>query len=427
MRNFVRHKFQAGALQFTVFISVLIALLLAGALLLAYTHRYFRQQSHDIINNIQLADSGIAYLSTDKDASADTIVLKIPGMPQEQLITANLSHWGIFEKAFVTASHRKKRFTKCALLGSWYSETSRPALYLQETFKPLALVGTTKIIGNAVIPKQGVKPGNISGNNFYGSRLMQGALSVSDTVLPKLRYNYTEIIQRTLLQYEPAPDEYIGITAKSKIINLFTERTKGLFSSDEIILRDIWVQGNIIIRSDKKITISSNAVLKDVILIAPDIEIEAGTIGHFQAFAQNKIRVGENCRLIYPSALILVENKNLEPNPNDLLQNQIYIDKSSIVNGSICYFSTKPSYGYKLNIYTAPSARIKGEIYCEGNLELRGTVAGTVYAKHLIVNEGGSIFVNHLYNAEIDSGKLQEVFGGILFDDTKKTTMKWLY
>ncbi|TEB40500.1 hypothetical protein D0809_30295, partial [Flavobacterium circumlabens] len=92
--------------------------------------------------------------------------------------------------------------------------------------------------------------------------------------------------------------------------------------------------------------------LKDVILIAPVIEIEDETIGTFQAIASKRITVGKTCKLSYPSALVLFQdNKN---NPDEVstnpMDNKIFIDTKSVVKGSICYFQTKTKPDFQTQI-----------------------------------------------------------------------------
>src|SRR5690606_23241870 len=155
-----RNKVYSGALQFTIFISVIIALLLTGVILLISTHRYFSEQSKAIIDNIQLAETGINYLKLQPYPTPDTIALNVPEVKNEQNINVHLSQWGIYEKAYVKTIHRKKVFIKCALLGSKIKKENRLSLYLAETNKPLMVVGNTRIDGNAALPQQGVRTGN---------------------------------------------------------------------------------------------------------------------------------------------------------------------------------------------------------------------------------------------------------------------------
>jgi len=424
-----KYKFKSGALQFTIFIAVIIALLLAGVVMLVSTHRYFIEQSKSLISNIQFADTGTAALLSTNNVSSDTLSLSLPDGNENQVVNVHLSHWGLFEKAYVKTMHRKNQFIKCSLLGSGINASERPALYLQETFKPLAVIGNTRIEGKAFLPEQGIRPGNINGNSYYGTQLVYGNIEHSKTEMPKLKYDYRKQLFFYLSEYLPqTSNDFIALEGNDRVINSFKDPVKGLFSEKEIVLDNRKIYGNIIIRSATQITVKRTCDLRDVILAAPVIIIEDGVKGNFQAIADTSIKIGRECQLSYPTALILIEKQTPSMSPTDEFYNKIFIDKASVVRGSICFFKIKKDdNSFMVNTFIGEQASVKGEIYCEGNLELKGNVVGTVYTNQFVANEGGTIFVNHIYNGRISSTGLPDQFGGILFEDESKTVMKWLY
>jgi len=428
VKRLLIYKLRAGALQFTVFISVIIAILLAGVLLLAYTHRFFIEQSKAIVENIQLSDSGMAALLGEVSAGTDTLSIAVPNAREEQLLTVHLSHWGLFELGYIKTTHRQKEFVKCSLLGSSIKTKNRPALYLNETFKPLAVVGETRIEGDAYLPEQGIRPGNISGYSYYGTEMIFSTIKKSTTDLPKLKYDYNKELDYYISIYEPENEqEYIPVNVGAKTINSFKQPVKGYYSPETIVLEAVSIQGNIIIRSAEKIIVRKTATLKDIILAAPVIIIEDNVQGNFQAIANTTIKVGKNCSLSYPSALVLLKKETTAIQQPDQFLNKISIDQSTIIRGSVCYLTKVPESDYKVNILINKFSSVEGEIYCVGNLELRGNVSGTVYTNQFLTNDSGSVFVNHLYNARIISTKLPEAFGGLLLDHESKSVMKWLY
>lgn len=428
MKGYLKYKLPSGALQFTVFISVIIALILSGVLLLSYTHRYFIEQSKAIIDNVQLADTGIIALAGGVSVSSDTISIAIPNTRQGQIVRGHLSHWGLFEKAFVKTTHRKKTFIKCCLLGTGIASSQRPAIYLAETFNPLAVVGTTHIEGDALLPQYGIRPGNISGNSYYGTGLLFGNIKNSGAELPELKYDYQKELKFYTEKYQPANrEDFISIEPYTNIAISFKSPLKGYYSEAPVMLENMTIQGNIIIRSLEKITVRRTALLKDIILAAPVVIIEDGVTGNFQAIANTTLKVGKECRLQYPSALVLTEKENASLTEQDEFYNKIVVAENSVIRGSICYLGAQGETDYKVNVFIDKSASVKGEIYCDGNLELRGNVAGTVYAYQFLTNESGTVFVNHLYDTEIISTQLPESFGGILMNGESKSIMKWLY
>jgi cytoskeletal protein CcmA (bactofilin family) len=408
---------------------VLIALLLSGLMLYAYTFLYMKEQSKGAIENIQLSDTGIEFLLQQEGINTDTLTVDLV-KKENQTLKVHLSQWGIFEKAFTTSQFRKKRFVKTALIGSLIHSEESPTLFLQETQNPLTVVGNSIIRGIAYLPNQGVKPGYIAGNSYYGSKLIYGSLKKSTAVLPKVNKSSLDVLSFYLKDYTPRNQEdYINLETHQRIAVSFKDKTKGAYSKEAIVLENREITGNIIIKSDTLILIKKTALLKDLILIAPIIEIEEGTTGNFQAIASKKITVGKGCKLDYPSALVLFQDNKINPGEVTAVpfDNQIFIDSGTILKGSVCYFQTKELTDFKTQVILEKEARIKGQVYCNGNFELKGTVSGSVFTKQFVANQAGSIFVNHIYNGTIENENIPTIFGGIVLEAAPKTIMKWLY
>jgi hypothetical protein len=116
-----------------------------------------------------------------------------------------------------------------------------------------------------------------------------------------------------------------------------------------------------------------------------------------------------------------------QENQNTAQKNKIVIGDQSKINGVICYLKPETENIFTTNILINKGCVLKGEIYCEGNLELYGQLFGSVYTHQFIVNQYGSIYINHLFNAQINSLLLHEKYSGILFETTFKGIAKWMY
>lgn len=428
MKNYITYKTKSGALQFAIFIAVLIALLLSGLVLYAYTFQYLKEQSKAAIENIQLADSGINFILEKAKPTNDTILIQ-DLETNNQKVSVKLSGWGVFEKAYVKARHRKKEFIKMAILGSEINPVTAPTLYLQETYSPLSMVGNAKIEGNAYLPGQGVKPGYIAGQGFYDTRLIHGASKTSGTQLPTVEKHCTEELGNYLKAYKTINNGLdINSTDNQKTTVSFRDPTRNYYSLKPVVLQNSEITGNIIIKSDTLINVKKSAKLKDIILIAPEIMIEDEVSGNFQCIASKAIRVGKECKLSYPTALVLMQdNKDKVLLKNRPFDNQIFIDSRTIVKGVVCYFQTKLVPDFETQLVLETDSGIKGKVYCQGNFELKGTVSGSVYAKQFISNSAGSIFINHIFNGVITNQNLPDIYGGIIFENDKKSVLKWLY
>jgi hypothetical protein len=286
-------KLKAGALQLTIFIVVVIALLLASFILLVYTHKQFQVQSDFIIEATKNADRGIDYTLLHTISTGDTTIIDLKDEDFKTLYV-HRDFWGVFEKVTSVSQIKNNRFKKVALVGSQRDKNNRTALYLQDNNKPLVLVGNTKIEGIAFLPKQGVKTGFISGEGYYGSKLIYGQTKTASQ-LPEVfseTIDYMQSIENKILR--TTQNQYLDINRQNKFSNSFFDPIQIVFSNEEIDLREVELTGHILIQSKTKIAVYPSSTLKDVVLIAPEIEIINDVKGNFQAIASKEILVGTN-------------------------------------------------------------------------------------------------------------------------------------
>ena len=421
-------KIKAGALQLTLFIVVLIALLLAGFILLTHTHQRFKVQAHFITETINNANKGINYTLVNKTQLNDTVQVDLKDESYKTL-GVHREFWGLFEKVITTSKIKTNSFQKAALIGATQSETNRIALYSQENNKPLVLVGNTKIEGVAYLPKQGVRLGTIAGNSYYGSQLIYGPTRVSGS-LPKL-FNETDNHLKNIIKKRGniMPNQYLNIEDGKNYTNSFLAPLQVVYSPNSIRLNAVNLTGHIVVQSQSKIIIDAFSSLIDVVLIAPEIEIQANVKGNFQAIASKQLSVGKNCRLNYPSALVLIEKDDFIENTGNQNEenNDLTIESGSEIKGVLVYLGNESNTNYKPNITIGENVTLYGEVYCNKNLELKGSVFGSVFTNNFIANQLGSIYQNHIYNATIEVNKLPEEYIGLPFNDSKKGVLKWLY
>jgi len=416
-------KLKAGALQLVTFVVVVIALLLSSFILLIHIHKQFRIKTNHTIETVALVNKGVKAVLHDKIILKDTVSINLYDEAYKSL-KVHSSFWGSFEKVYAKAKIKNKTISKVALIGAAVSDKNAPALYLSDYNKPLVLVGNTKINGFAFLPKRGVKSGNISGQSYYGERYIYGHTSVSKD-LPKLDsklLNNLEELKTSTLTFPNI--EYVDLNSSKAHKNSFNDPLQLVYSTSDIFLSDRSLTGHIIIQSETKITIDSTANIVDVILIAPIVEIAPNVVGTFQAIATERINVGKNVRLSYPSALVL-QRDYVKDTLNDSKTISI-ADHTKITGQILALGSTQPSNN-DVQIKLSANAIIEGVIYCKQNLELRGTVYGSVYTNNFIIKEGGSVYQNHLYNAHIDNSQLKPEFVGIGIENSKKGIAKWLY
>ncbi|MCR8667513.1 hypothetical protein NO995_07465 [Aestuariibaculum sp. M13] len=415
-------KLKAGALQFTIFVIVIVGILLATFIIFIYTHNQFHNQSELLVKTIKNADKGVDYLLHNLIDLKYSEPFNLEA-ENEELISITTDFWGVYKKVISTSSIKQNTFNKVALLGFKRSDKD-VALYVEDHNRPLVVVGDTKIIGDAFIPEQGIRTGNISGNSYYGSQLIYGrSRTIKD--FPNLN---TEILNQIKHIKDRIKDldngYYLDVEGRRVIEKSFLEPLKAIYKPDVIKLTEISLTGHIVVQSETKIKIDASATLHDVILIAPQVEIGDNVKGNFQVFASKSLKVGTACNLTYPSVLVLNEEIKISETSNNETP-VLEIGEGTEVKGSVIFLGE--SKGYKAQTIIDKNTIITGEVYCNRNLELKGIVEGVVLTSSFVANQSGSSYQNHLYNGIIDINKLHDNYVGITFKDEKRGIVKWLY
>ena len=420
-------KIKAGALQFVLFIGVVIILLLLTFVSLSHAHALFGKKTDLLIHTVKRTNLGLDYAMKTNMGLYDTITLQIQIEGQIDLKGVK-EFWGVFEKYTVVSTSKKNRFVKSALVGKGIVN-GLPALYLKDNKRPMIITGDAQIIGDVFLPEQGIKPGNIAGNSFYGSNMVSGQQQRSSAQLPKLNNSLRQHIEGLSNNSFPkASDEVLSISNGMVLANSFKMPTKIIYG-ETINLSGVSLTGNIIVKAGRKIIVDPSSYLKDVVLLAPEISIRNKVVGSFQAIAEEQITVGKNCNIGYPSALVVsqkssntgLRNKNQVPN--------IFVDSKTLFKGIIAYLGTAQEQQFSPQIKINDNSTIWGELYCEQNLELKGEVIGSVTTNAFMALEGGSIYQNHLYNGKINSRLLPPQYVGFILEgeNEKKEICKWLY
>lgn len=419
MNDFFKIKLKSGALQFAIYTGAIVALLLLGLILYLHTFKTLQQNTEISTDNIKATHVGFLKTIEENNCTSDTITIS-DLIDQNQRVTTTSSFWGIYQKTHVTAKNRNKKFQKCGLIGSEFIGKDRLSLYLENVHKPLIVVGNTKIVGNVMIPDQGVQSGYIAGTSYMGTELIYGNVKFSSEKLPKLNKSLVEALD----QYWNEDIKQLSnavLDENVKNTNSFLSEVNVIYDKNSFTVTQE-ITGNFILESDNTITIKATSRLNDVIIIAPQIVIEDGVVGNFQAIASKSIHVGKNVNLNYPSALVINEKNILT---DDAL---IHIDEFSMIKGIVLFVSKKNLLNsFATHVNVAEKSTIIGEVYCEGNFELKGAVWGSVYTHQFVSNTAGTIFINHLYNAKISSKDFPSFYSGILLENQPKNIMKWLY
>jgi len=413
----MKFKIKAGALQLTLFISVVIALLLGAFILYVQLQDKVEKQHYFVQETINNAQRGIEYSLRNKLLFNDSISLLAD---DDKSIKIKSSYWGMFTKVTSEATIKNFRFKKVAFIGVKKDSEKKIALQLADFNKPLVLVGKTNIHGNAFLPKQGVKSGYIAGVPFYGTQLINGKISVANQ-LPEFSSGKKKYF-KNIFTKPKADSDFIDLDRKREWQNSFMRETKVVYSNSAIHLYGVNLKGNIKIQSATKIIIDTSTKLTDVLVVAPIIEIKENVAGVFQAIASEELIVNEGVKLDYPSALVLTDSDKEDA------KSLIHMNKGSHIKGMLVYLGKDGFNNNKTQLFLDQDTEVTGEVYCNRNIELLGSVYGSIYAANFIAKQSGSVYLNHIYNGTILIDELPNEYVGLSFTkNSNKSVLKWMY
>lgn len=411
----LKAKIQAGALQYVLVISVLIAILLLSFLMFVRLQQQLSAKNSLYKTAIFNVEAGFSYVLRSPYLEGTQGTVKISEYAGE-VTQWKRSFWGLFELLQVQSNYPGASFEKTAFVGMLTPE--KEALYLRDNFTPLVVVGNSKIVGNARLPESGIKSGNIGGQSYYNSRLIYGNTLKSTAELPSLE-GVIRLKNDCRGTRENSSDD-LELEQGARLRNTFTKAPKLIEVTGLLHLEAISISGHVLIKSDRKIIVHPSADLRDVLIQAPEVELLAGVTGNFQVFATENIKVGSKVQLQYPSALVLYNEEQHE-------DNSIIMAKDSEVRGSLVYLIDKnEQVFYKPQIKMESGSTCIGQVYCQGNLELLGEVRGAVITERFITLQFGSTYINHLYNGSINRPLMPSNFAGCSFTKGTKQVVKWV-
>lgn len=418
-------KIQAGALQFAILISIIIAVIISAFILLSYTQQQFAIQLRHSAQSITLATSGPSFLKQQDIAYKDSTRIRFPDSEEKDFVLYK-THWGIYDKVISLGQSNNFIAKKIALVGGQTSKEDRLALHLEDTDSPLVLVGNSIIKGNVELPLQGVKAGAISGTYYQRDALIEGATRKTGAQKPIISKHKQEYLHNLLFGVLPEQDSLYIQSFDKVATSTFNTSPKWLYRPGVIELQDHEVNNNIIVKSDTLIRISAFAKAENILLIAPHIEIMDSVEGTFQAFASESITVGRDVSLNYPSALVLIDNIDISEDQRDSIDG-ISLNSGSTITGSILHLGSSTDPYQRAKIRLSKNSLVRGEVYSDETIELLGSIEGSVYTHQVEVSEKGSVYKNHLYNTSINSTNVPTSFSGIQTDDTETTIVEWVY
>lgn len=414
----ISHKLSAGALTYTLFVSIISSIILSAIILGGYYYRleyvHYRVEKKNISN---ISSAVAIALAIDEIPYHESFLEQLysEGNDSVEITSQPWGAWDIFK---VRTFNQKSDYTRYFSRGYKRSEKGESALYLYDEGRPVSVSGKARITGAAYLPKAGIRSSYVGRIGYGNDKLIYGTKLDSEKELPKIN---------------AARDRVIKQFANGQISKLYPEdliirdefRSGILFESDSVIFRKYMrihlkdsISGRVWIHASERIFVDSVATLDNVILSAPIIEIDSGFSGTLQLFATDTILIGSGANLKYPSFVGVV---NDEPPATISIEPKCHISGVVYVNGDKDWFNQRI-------LSIADQAVVEGMVYCHGMTEITGEIEGHLTARKFLINTFSGVYENYIFNAKLNGEALNPEFAGtdLWFNTDHKVILKWL-
>jgi hypothetical protein len=410
---------KASALYVVIVIALVIAIFCASLISTAYFYRLEFQknlQYERLLNNL---NSGTALmLSINFNQYDSDILMDLPG-DETDSIGIRKEKWGAYDVATVHAFTLRDTLKKAFMMADYVNDPL--VMYVSDEDRPISISGATKITGDALLPKAGIKKAYVEGRPYSGGKiLIRGTIKDSKRTLPDLNSERLTFIEQFLDDSTSS-----GISHGYSLLNSF-------FSSAQIIrikksnasLGNVTLRGKIIVLCDTILKISRNTNLQDVLVFAPSIVIENGFRGSCQLFARDSIVSGKNSVFNYPSCMGIIKL------PDSETQSKVVLGINSFFSG-ILFSYEKTRSDLQTQVSLGKNSRVKGEIFASGFIKMDKPVSieGKVSCNRFIIQTQTTLYENYLIDISLNRKALSKYYlSSSLFSGNKpdRRILKWL-
>lgn len=393
---------KAGALYMVVIVSLLIAMLSASLLTIAFFYRQEvqkKQRMDRLLNNIESATAVVLSEGFAPDDKTHFIDLYNTGTDS---LFLRKEQWGVYELNLLKAFELKDTLKRAFFSAN--SFTDQHAIYLADEDRPLSVSGTTQITGDGQLPKSGLKSAYVEGEPYLGKKLINGTIHESGRDLPPL----DEVILMDIRKYlKPIGNENtefaalingLALDVQDSLTNSFFNPAMVLrLNAEQMDLGNRALKGKIILVSDTTVRITAETQLDQVQIYAPVIIVASGFKGSCQLFARDSIIIGEDCVFDYPSfAGVFKSNEHA-------IQAKLSLGKGCAFSGIL--LSYEPEYSPLQTIISlAKGCKVNGEVYAAGFVKLEKTVMvyGKTYARRFIMQTPTTLYENYLIDIKFN-------------------------
>jgi hypothetical protein len=416
---------RASALYIVIVISLVIAVICSFLLMAAYIYQeqYAVKTRFDRLSNN--LSSGINILLATKDSSyRQGKLFNLYEGDQDSVLLRTMT-WGIYDLGIAEAFKGRDMLFKVFSTAYCIDSTKWAAVYLADEDRPLSLSGNTELVGNAYLPKAGLKPAYVDNQAYQGDkRLIIGKQYDSERKLPALNKNILQLLERL---FSSGPSHMTKKLLTDSLNRSFRDSSlKIRLGTNALAISNTRLSGNIILYADTLLTIDSSAVLNNVLVFAKAILIKKGFHGNCQLFARDSISIGANCTFTYPSCLGILRIKT----PMVGHPAQINLGENSSFTGTIFTYEKELS-GIPSVINLAKGVQVNGQIYAQNSLSTKDkvTINGSVFVNRFSYQSAFTRYENYLINLKINAPALSRYYltSGLLpVASTDKKILQWL-
>lgn len=410
---------RAGALYFALISAFLIAVICASLVMVAayYREAYLKElRAARLERNVgSMLDYTLARHNSFIEEKSMVVDLLGEGTDS---VTLSTSQWGIFELSVISAFISKDTVKTSFLIGL-DTRMDALSLYLSDEDRPVLVSGDTRVVGNAAVPKSGMRKSYVENRPYSGDQLVYGKVLESSRTLPALKEEMIRSLQkeldRDISKMELLPSQNLNVPFPGK---------KKVFALPPSAHISGSLSGKITLYSDTTVLISREAKLDNVVVYAHSILLEEGFKGNCQLFARDSIIVGNKVVLHYPSVLGLVAREKTVD------QSRIIVGKDTDISGTLFSYEPKRS-PLQTMISFSQNTKVKGEVYATGLIKLaKGVeIKGKTSCNRFVMQTPTTLYENFLVDVKLNRrARDRHYLTSCLFapKEGKKGILKWL-
>ncbi|WP_299254069.1 hypothetical protein [uncultured Aquimarina sp.] len=387
---------KAGSLLYAIYVCLIIAILSGGLIYVFTINKTLATRQSVKEQLIDRCTSCFNYFLLNSVLFGKTSTQQVDLFNDGLICEFTKERWGMYSKLLGKSFFKKDTIDRNYIIGEVVDQNPL-ALYLCDFGEELKISGTTKIKGNVRLPKKRYKVVNILGNQQANNPKLEGNITVSSQNLPKIispKLKYpNNTIETTLSKLKENQPIFRGFDQKTAIVYLDKGES----------LDRLNIKGNFIFKSRDTIRIDDTTKIEDVIVQAPKVVLEEGFEGSLQIYADKEVDIESDVKLRYPSCIV-IEASTRDYKKKINIAEDVEIYGGIVINGS--------SFREKQNNFVAidQNSLVMGDVYCNGIMELKGSIIGSLYTHKLQLETRSSKYADVILNGVIDATELPDNF-----------------